>query len=135
MAGKQQLPDAQTPHTKALRSHLQRLGWSMQTLANESGLDRQTVAGIMQGKNARLSTMYRFADALKVDVAELFPGPSPEPASADSHATNSLSDDAKWRLALVGAVVKFGARMVAADSREERTAMFNEMVLVVSGLE
>jgi len=48
--------------------------WSQEDFAHRANLDRTYVSGIERGRrNPTLDVIYRLADTLGVDVAELFP--------------------------------------------------------------
>jgi len=48
-------------------------GWSQERLANESGLARSYVGDVERGiRNIALINIFRIADTLGIDVAELF---------------------------------------------------------------
>jgi transcriptional regulator with XRE-family HTH domain len=48
-------------------------GWSQEELAAEAGLDRTYVSGCERGlRNISLINIYKLAEALKIEVSELF---------------------------------------------------------------
>lgn len=48
---------------------------SQEAFAHKAGLDRTYVSGVERGRrNPTLDVLYRLADALEVDVRDLFPG-------------------------------------------------------------
>ncbi|MGX1694080.1 helix-turn-helix domain-containing protein [Microbacterium keratanolyticum] len=48
---------------------------SQEAFAHKAGLDRTYVSGIERGRrNPTLDVLYRLADALEVEVRDLFPG-------------------------------------------------------------
>lgn len=54
-------------------------GWSQEEFAHRADLDRTYVSGVERGvRNPTLDVIARLAEALDVDVAELFPSAEPE---------------------------------------------------------
>lgn len=48
---------------------------SQEAFAHKAGLDRTYVSGVERGRrNPTLEVLYRLADALEVEVRDLFPG-------------------------------------------------------------
>ena len=48
---------------------------SQEAFAHKAGLDRTYVSGVQRGRrNPTLDVLYRLADALEVEVRDLFPG-------------------------------------------------------------
>ena len=48
---------------------------SQEAFAHKAGLDRTYVSGVERGRrNPTLDVLYRLADALEVEVRDLFPG-------------------------------------------------------------
>lgn len=49
-------------------------GWSQEEFAHRANLDRTYVSGVERGvRNPTLDVITKFADTLKVDIADLFP--------------------------------------------------------------
>jgi transcriptional regulator with XRE-family HTH domain len=69
------VPGAKSPrhlaYGAALRSFRVAKGLSQEALAHDAGLDRTYVAGIERGeRNPTLGSMFRIADALRIDLSE-----------------------------------------------------------------
>ena len=61
---------------EALRRRRRRKGLSQKDLANASGVGQDTISGIESGRHEpRPSTLRKLADALNVEVADLFREP------------------------------------------------------------
>lgn len=61
---------------EALKEMRRRKGWSQKDLARESGVGQDTISGIESGRyEARPSTLRKLADALDIEVADLFREP------------------------------------------------------------
>lgn len=56
---------------KKLRLELDRLSWSIPTLAIETGLPRQTIYLIFQNETAQLRTLTKIAETLALDPKDL----------------------------------------------------------------
>lgn len=58
-----------------VRELRERLTLSQEAFAHKAGLDRTYVSGVERGRrNPTLDVLYRLADALEVEVRDLFPG-------------------------------------------------------------
>jgi transcriptional regulator with XRE-family HTH domain len=65
---------------------MRRKGWSVNKLADFSGLGRGYLSDVLTTKKSpTVRTLVKIADALEIEVGDLFEPPSKRPATAPTH--------------------------------------------------
>lgn len=69
------MPSSRVALGVRVRELREALKLSQEAFAHKAGLDRTYVSGVERGRrNPTLDVLYRLADALEVEVRDLFPG-------------------------------------------------------------
>ena len=85
------MPNPVTPFEVARRE----LGFTQETVAENSGLAVHTIRRVERGELPQLRTAFRLAETLGVALERIFPAPPSDATNDDEVPTKDLADDSE----------------------------------------